>query len=522
MRPDLTYLDGRVPRVDVIHLHHGVWANLSRRELPARPSPSSSSPPARRRRSSAFPRATATEYKASDTWFLNHMIHNLTPVPDPGLHGLRDRLHPRDVARRRRSIKPARPIWMDVERGSAYPVFNVEKYSGARGASPTRPTIRTPTRRAGSERVGRRPRRRPHRHRRPPPPRRAAQRSLAAGAGARSRTRAAARQGQGAGAQAAARRRRAAAATRSTCSGRRPSTSNPPGAVSWDVAMTATRRTGGSRSRRATCSAPAPPTTPSAPHGGSPWGSWSPSWPTTGPGKNPYRTRVDLPGQAHPRPPAPRTTTTAARRPSCPTRASCRRRGPNPGTVDILGFNYRLGDLRLPGPRGLPPVITPGQSLTYVNRDNPRASTTRSRPARPPATSPPASPIRSPTARSSSSPARWAPTLRSPPAPLEQQTPTNLKPAPTPTSAASIRSCAAPSGSRSSRLAFARDDGAATARSAASSSPSRCRRSWRRPSRAPWRARPRLARTAERIRAEADRESTWRARQPARAEPSAR
>src|SRR5688572_28690704 len=25
MRPDLTYLDGRVPGVDVIHLHHGVW-----------------------------------------------------------------------------------------------------------------------------------------------------------------------------------------------------------------------------------------------------------------------------------------------------------------------------------------------------------------------------------------------------------------------------------------------------------------------------------------------------------------
>ena len=27
IRPDLTYLDGRVPGVDVIHLHHGVWVN---------------------------------------------------------------------------------------------------------------------------------------------------------------------------------------------------------------------------------------------------------------------------------------------------------------------------------------------------------------------------------------------------------------------------------------------------------------------------------------------------------------
>src|SRR5829696_3895038 len=31
IRPDLTYLDGRVPGVDVIHLHHGVLVNMSRR-----------------------------------------------------------------------------------------------------------------------------------------------------------------------------------------------------------------------------------------------------------------------------------------------------------------------------------------------------------------------------------------------------------------------------------------------------------------------------------------------------------
>src|ERR687897_2993477 len=31
IRPDLTYLSGRVPGVEVIHLHHGVWVNMSRR-----------------------------------------------------------------------------------------------------------------------------------------------------------------------------------------------------------------------------------------------------------------------------------------------------------------------------------------------------------------------------------------------------------------------------------------------------------------------------------------------------------
>ncbi len=45
----------------------------------------------------------------------------------------------------------------------------------------------------------------------------------------------------------------------------------------------------------------------------------------------------------------------------------------NPGTVDILGFNYRLGDLRLPGQGGLPPVVTGTNQLTFVNKDDPRA-----------------------------------------------------------------------------------------------------------------------------------------------------
>ena len=30
--PDLVYTNGRVPRVDVLHLHHGVWLNMSRQD----------------------------------------------------------------------------------------------------------------------------------------------------------------------------------------------------------------------------------------------------------------------------------------------------------------------------------------------------------------------------------------------------------------------------------------------------------------------------------------------------------
>ena len=49
-KPNLTYVNGRVPRVDVIHLHHAVWI-VGRAARPG--------PPARRRPRCASPRASA-------------------------------------------------------------------------------------------------------------------------------------------------------------------------------------------------------------------------------------------------------------------------------------------------------------------------------------------------------------------------------------------------------------------------------------------------------------------------------
>jgi plastocyanin len=91
-----------------------------------------------------------------------------------------------------------------------------------------------------------------------------------------------------------------------------------------------------------------------------------------GPGKNPFKRRVGYPGavtHGH----LPENDNHGGKQTRLPDPRKLASGAVNPGTVDILGFNYRLGDLRLPGQGGLPPVITPGQSLTYVNRDNPRA-----------------------------------------------------------------------------------------------------------------------------------------------------
>ena len=53
---------------------------------------------------------------------------------DEGLHGAPDRLHPEERRAAARGIQPVRPIWMDVQNGQLYPVFNVRKGSGEKGS----------------------------------------------------------------------------------------------------------------------------------------------------------------------------------------------------------------------------------------------------------------------------------------------------------------------------------------------------------------------------------------------------
>jgi plastocyanin len=129
-RPDLVYLDGTVPPVDVIHLHHGVWINLSGKS-PA--SPILDVQPVffggEEKTIFRIPRGYGYPYKASDTWLLNEMIHNNTP------NATKVRLVwdldfiPAGSALAE-TVKPVVPFWMDVRRGWGYPVFDVAQRSG--------------------------------------------------------------------------------------------------------------------------------------------------------------------------------------------------------------------------------------------------------------------------------------------------------------------------------------------------------------------------------------------------------
>jgi plastocyanin len=372
MRPDLVYVNGKIPRVDVLHLHHGVWVNLSGDNATSG-LPQLFFAAGEEKTIFQMPKGFGYRYEADDRWLLNHMIHNLTPVPAKVKMIYEIDFIP-DSSKAARKIKPVRPIWMDVENGKLYPVFNVEKNSGDRGK---RKLFTYPNDDADAYTAGE-----PERNKwvvdRPG--------VLVATAGhlhpgglhtdlwlerdgAKVR---AAKCGRFATARAARRCRAKAPRGRGDkvhLFESRAKYFEPAGAVSWDVAMTATRPDWRVKLRKGdVLSTTATYTTDRAAWWES-MGIMVAYMADSGPGKNPYRQRVDLPGKpthGH----LYENRNHGGKKTSLPDPRKLPSGAENPGNVDILGFNYRLGDLRLPGQAGRPPVITPGQSLNFVNQDN--------------------------------------------------------------------------------------------------------------------------------------------------------
>jgi plastocyanin len=131
--PNLTLPNGTVPPTDVLHLHHGVWLSTA--------SSDTTEPGLSYERFFAtgeektqlhLPAPYGYPVSSSDRWLLNYMIHNLTTrsytvfltyevdwVPLNSPLG--------------QTIRPVRPVWMDVRNGEAYPVFNALRGSGSNG-----------------------------------------------------------------------------------------------------------------------------------------------------------------------------------------------------------------------------------------------------------------------------------------------------------------------------------------------------------------------------------------------------
>jgi hypothetical protein len=366
IRPDLTYVNGKIPRVDVLHLHHGVWLNLGDQDATSG-FPERFFAAGEEKTIMSFPKGYGYAYEATDRWLLNHMIHNLTPVPSRVYMVLEIDFIPK-TSKAARGMTPVRPIWMDVRNGEIYPVFNVEKSAGEKGRY-TYPNDEAAAYRGGPKRnewtvdrdgvlvstAG-------HLHpgglhtdlwlRRSGA--RVAKPACASKSTARARKRCKAQAPRGFGSNVHLFRSEA-------------KYFEPAGAVSWDVAMTGTRedwlvkvRKGDKLWTSATYNTKR--------------GAWWESMgimiaymADSGPGRNPFERRVDLPGEP-----------THGHLPENDNHGGKKTRLPDPrklpdghaaggATIDVVDFKYALGDLSLTGMNRNPPVIPQGQAATFRN-----------------------------------------------------------------------------------------------------------------------------------------------------------
>lgn len=130
--PNLVRRDGSVPPTEQIHLHHAVWLRANRSAATPGYAAEIFTATGEEKTRIDIPRPYGYRVEPDDTWILNDMIHDLTN------RGMRLWLTwtvdfvPADSSLGRR-LKPVHPVWTDVQRGSAYPVFDVLRGSGRNG-----------------------------------------------------------------------------------------------------------------------------------------------------------------------------------------------------------------------------------------------------------------------------------------------------------------------------------------------------------------------------------------------------
>jgi plastocyanin len=131
--PNIRRIDGSVPPVDVLHLHHGVWLNQSRRDATIPAFPERFFAAGEEKTTMELPPGFGYPYRATDDWVITYMIHDLFPTPDQ-IYIAYDIDFIPATAKAAKTLRPARPIWLDVQNGSVYPVFDALKGSGHNGA----------------------------------------------------------------------------------------------------------------------------------------------------------------------------------------------------------------------------------------------------------------------------------------------------------------------------------------------------------------------------------------------------
>ena len=120
--PNIERPDGTVPGVDVIHLHHAVWL--------ARSYPMFAS--GEEKTIYQFPRGYGYRHDPKDIWGMTDMIHNLMPNEDKISITWEMDFVPLDSPGGRQ-IQEIEQTWMDVAGLKAYPVFDAKRSHGTKG-----------------------------------------------------------------------------------------------------------------------------------------------------------------------------------------------------------------------------------------------------------------------------------------------------------------------------------------------------------------------------------------------------
>jgi hypothetical protein len=122
-KPNLVYsASHKVPRVDVIHLHHGVWLMKGYPTFAV----------GEEKTNFQSPPGYGYHYDPSDRWILNYMIHNLWPNRTKVSITYDIDFVP-DSAPAAKSLIQVHPLWLDVSGLRAYPVFDALKGEGTKG-----------------------------------------------------------------------------------------------------------------------------------------------------------------------------------------------------------------------------------------------------------------------------------------------------------------------------------------------------------------------------------------------------
>ena len=133
IEPNMVRPDGSIPKSSEVMFHHGVWLNNNRDDATDQDAgaafPERFYATGEEKTAMDLPPGFGYRYLTTDTWTLNHMIHNLVTAPMELYITYTVDFIP-DDSPLAEGIKPVRPIWMDVENGSSYPVFDVKRGTG--------------------------------------------------------------------------------------------------------------------------------------------------------------------------------------------------------------------------------------------------------------------------------------------------------------------------------------------------------------------------------------------------------